>query len=230
MWRQNRGFCATTRARVSWVFWTYWRRVRFETSVMSHHTCSLWYALASGSPQNIIFTIATVTFRVLQYQQSSYLASLIPRYVPTRALRSSSSLSVCFPPRRTTMATSKSFSSVLRVYRMHCRIICRSSQFFRLLEELSNIIYSCLLTLTVVQNRIRSDQLSVSHFVIHRQPMPSHSPEIPCHPSGGVPSERLVKRFILHRLHTGAWVNLVIYTYSLIICVDATDDQHYIFY
>ena len=29
MW-QNRGFCATTRARV---FWTRWRRVRFETNV-----------------------------------------------------------------------------------------------------------------------------------------------------------------------------------------------------
>ena len=60
----------------------------------------------------INFKIATVTFRVLQFQQPSYLASLIPRYVPTRALRSSSSLSICVPPRKTTMATSKSFSSV----------------------------------------------------------------------------------------------------------------------
>ena len=45
----------------------------------------------------ISFKIATVTFRVLQFQQPSYLASLIPRYVPTRALRSSSSLSICVP-------------------------------------------------------------------------------------------------------------------------------------
>ena len=60
----------------------------------------------------ISFKIATVTFRVLQFQQPSYLASLIPRYVPTRALRSSSSLSICVPPRKTTMAASKSFSSV----------------------------------------------------------------------------------------------------------------------
>ena len=60
----------------------------------------------------ISFKIATVTFRVLQFQQPSYLASLIPRYVPARALRSSSSLSICVPPRKTTMATSKSFSSV----------------------------------------------------------------------------------------------------------------------
>ena len=55
--------------------------------------------------------IATVTFRVLLSQQPSYLASPIPRYVPTRALRSSSSLSICVPPRKTTMATFKSFSS-----------------------------------------------------------------------------------------------------------------------
>ena len=33
-------------------------------------------------------------------------------YVPTRALRSSSSLSICASPRKTTMATSKSFSYV----------------------------------------------------------------------------------------------------------------------
>ena len=60
----------------------------------------------------ISYKIATVTFRVLQFQQPSYLASLIPKYVPTWALRSSSALSTCVPPRKTTIATSKSFSSV----------------------------------------------------------------------------------------------------------------------
>ena len=60
----------------------------------------------------ISFKIATITFKVLQFQQPSYLATLIPRYVPMRALRSSSSLSICVPPRKTTMANSKSFSSV----------------------------------------------------------------------------------------------------------------------
>ena len=60
----------------------------------------------------ISFKIATVTFRVLQFQQPSYLASLIPKNVPARALRSSSALSICVPPRKTTIATSKSFSSV----------------------------------------------------------------------------------------------------------------------
>ena len=55
----------------------------------------------------ISFKIATVTYKVLQFQQPSYLASLIPRYVPARA-----SLSICVPTRKTTMAASKSFSSV----------------------------------------------------------------------------------------------------------------------
>ena len=60
-------------------------------------------------------------------QQLSYLASLIPQYVPARALRSSSSLSICVPTRETTMAASKSFSSVASGIWMHCRIICRPS-------------------------------------------------------------------------------------------------------
>ena len=60
----------------------------------------------------IDFKIATITFKVLQFQQPSYLAALIPRYVPTRSLRSSSSLSICVPSRKTTMARSKSFSFV----------------------------------------------------------------------------------------------------------------------
>ena len=65
--------------------------------------------------QRISFKIATVTFRVLQSQQPSYLSSLIPRYVPARALRSSSSFSICVPSRKTTMAVSKSFSSVASI-------------------------------------------------------------------------------------------------------------------
>ena len=68
---------------------------------------------------------------------------------------------------------------------------CHSFQLFLFSEELSNITYSCLLTLTVVRNLVRSNQLNVSRFVIHRQLMPSHVPEIPCRPSKGVPSERL---------------------------------------
>ena len=60
----------------------------------------------------INFKIAIITFKVLQFQQPSYLAALIPRYVPTRSLRSSFSLSLCVPDRKTAMAKSKSVSSV----------------------------------------------------------------------------------------------------------------------
>ena len=64
------------------------------------------------SSLRINFMIATITYRVLQSQQPSYLAALIPRYTPVRSLRSSSSLFICVPLRKTSMATSRSFSSV----------------------------------------------------------------------------------------------------------------------
>ena len=60
----------------------------------------------------INFKIATIAFKVLHFQQPSYLAALVPRYVPTRSLRSFSSLSICIPSQKTAMARSKSFSSV----------------------------------------------------------------------------------------------------------------------
>ena len=139
----------------------------------------------------ISFKIATVTFRVLQSQQPSYLSSLIPRYVPARTLRSSSSFSICVPPRKTTMATSKSFSSVAPSIWNSLPTICLPFQLFLFLEELSNITYSSSLTLTVVQNLARSNQLNVSHFVIQCQLLLLRRPETPCRPSKCVPSERL---------------------------------------
>ena len=83
------------------------------------------------------------------------------------------------------------FRLLVQISETHCEIICHPFQLFLRLEELSNITYSGLLTLTVVQNLVRSNQLNVSHFVIHRQLLPSHSPEIPCRSSKGVTSERL---------------------------------------
>ena len=62
---------------------------------------------------------------------------------------------------------------------------------FLFLEELSNITYSSSLTLTVVQNLARLNQLNVSHFVIQRQLLLLRRPETPCRPSKCVPSERL---------------------------------------
>ena len=126
----------------------------------------------------ISFKIATITFRVLQFQQPSNLTSLIPIYVPARALRSSSSLSICVPPRKTTMATSKSFSSVAsNIWNSlpnHLSSIPTLPAFRKALK----ITYSCLFTLTVVQNLVRSNQLNISHSVIQHQLLPSHCPEI----------------------------------------------------
>ena len=79
------------------------------------------------------------------------------------------------------------FNLLLQTFGMHNQIIFRPFQLFFLLEELSNI-YSCLLTQTVVQNLVRSNQPNVSHFVIQGQLLPSHSPEIQCCPFKVVPS------------------------------------------
>ena len=54
----------------------------------------------------ISFKIATIIFRVPQFQQPTYLASLIPKYVLPQALCSSLSLSICVPSDKTTMANS----------------------------------------------------------------------------------------------------------------------------
>ena len=59
----------------------------------------------------INFKIATTAFKVLHHQQPLYLAQILPRYTPSRSLRSSSSITISAPLRKTSMATSKSFSS-----------------------------------------------------------------------------------------------------------------------
>ena len=51
-------------------------------------------------------------FKMLHYQQSSYLAEILPRYTPSRSLRSSASTTISVPLRKTSMVSSKSFSSV----------------------------------------------------------------------------------------------------------------------
>ena len=60
------------------------------------------------------------------------------------------------------------FHLLLQISGTHCQIICHPFQLFLLLEELSNITCSCLLTLTVVRNLVRPSQLNLSRFVIHR--------------------------------------------------------------
>ena len=88
-------------------------RVVTEKSRFCHsHPFSLSCIGFLFATEEISRLLRTITFKVLQFQQPSYLAALIPRYAPTRSLRSSSSLSLCVPTRKTGMAKSKSFSSV----------------------------------------------------------------------------------------------------------------------
>ena len=61
------------------------------------------------------FKIATVTHRVLQFQQPAYLASFILLYVPARTLRSSSSLSMCVLTRKTPWQPPNHFRLLLRI-------------------------------------------------------------------------------------------------------------------
>ena len=109
---------------------------------------------------------------------------------------SPSSLSIKVPPRKTTMATSKSFSSVAyQTTGIHYQIISRPFQLFLLLEELSNIIFSACLypDSNVESGKIKPAQCITLCGRAVRAPtiLPSHSQEIPYRPAKGVPSERL---------------------------------------
>ena len=97
------------------------------------------------------------------------ISSLTPRYVPARALRSFRLSQYAFLHVKPPWQPPNHFHLLLQIFGMHCQIICLPFQLFLLLEELSNITYSSLLTLTVVQNLVRSNQLNVSHFVLQRQ-------------------------------------------------------------
>ena len=47
--------------------------------------------------QRIEFRMATTAFKVLHYQQPSYLAEILPRYTSSRSLRSSASTTISVP-------------------------------------------------------------------------------------------------------------------------------------
>ena len=121
----------------------------------------------------INFKIATIIHRVLQFQQPSYLAVLIPRYVSVRSLRSSSSLPIRVPLRKTSMATSRSFSSVApKIWNSlpnHLSSTPTLPAFRRGLKH----HFSCMLFLTV-GHLVASHHLNVSHFVIQYHLLPSH--------------------------------------------------------
>ena len=140
----------------------------------------------------ISFKIATVTFRVLQFQQPSYLASLIPKYVPARALRSSSALSIYVPPRKTTIATSKSFSSVAsNIWNSlpnHLSSIPTLPAFRRVLKH-------HLFLLAYPDSSAKSGKIKPAQCITLRDTPPTTAIAQPRNtmlpPSKGVPSERL---------------------------------------
>ena len=119
-----------------------------------------WLPVCRG----INFKIATINHRVLQFQQPSYLAALIPRYAPVRSLLSSSSLSICVPLCKTSMATSRSFSTVAstiwNTLPGHFSSIPTLPAFRRGLKH----HFSCVLILTV-GHLVASRHLNVSRFV-----------------------------------------------------------------
>ena len=158
---------------------------RIKTLVLPHHTCPFGFALASGSPQ---FQNCYSYFQSAPVSAAIMILSCISQpKICTGASTRSSSLSMCSstylkPP----WQPPNHFHLLLPISGMHCQIICRPFQLFRFLEELSNITFSSLLTLTVVQNLVRSNQLNVSHFVRQRQHiLPPHRPKTPCRPSKG---------------------------------------------
>ena len=80
------------------------------------HISRLFWPACTGSLYAIesILKIATTAFKVLHHQQPLYLAQILPRCTPSRSLRSflfHSHISDSAPLRKTSMATSKSFSS-----------------------------------------------------------------------------------------------------------------------
>ena len=93
----------------------------------------------------INFKIATITYKVLQFQQPSYFAALIPRYVPTRLLRSSSSLSLCVPNRKLEWQSPNHFHLLPRVFGISSQVIFRPFPLFPLSgRDSSTIFFECL--------------------------------------------------------------------------------------
>ena len=133
-------------------------------SVASHLSSDLHFLPVR---HRISFKITTDTFRVLQSQQPYTILHLSSHDMYRH--EHSALFHRCqyvFPHVKPPRPSLNRFHLLLLTSGRHYQIIFRLLQFFLLLEQLSNIIYSYLLTLTVVQNLVTSNQLNVSHFVI----------------------------------------------------------------
>ena len=127
--------------------------------------------------------------------------------IPTLPSINTFSIFVCLPRYFLTNAylrfrdVTPSFINLAQV-----RYICRPSQLFLFLEELSNIIYSCLL---IPDSSAKSGMIKPAQCISLRDTVPTTAIAQPVNTMppiyNSVPSERLrlVKRFVSHRLRMG---------------------------
>ena len=91
--------------------------------------------------QRIEFKIATTAFKVLHYQQPSYLAEMLPRYTPSRSLRPSASTTISVPLRKPRWYFQNHFPQLYPTFGTNCSVICHLSQLSRLLENISSTTF-----------------------------------------------------------------------------------------
>ena len=153
------------------------QKYRFDhiTSVLSE-LCSVWVWLPVR--HRINFKIAIITHWVLQFQQPSYLAALMPCYAPVQSIRSSSSFSICVPLRKTSKTTSRSFSSVAsKIWNAlpgHLSSIPTLSPFKRCLK------HYFVLRAHPARHLVATRHRNISLFLIRHHLLPLHHSKIPC--------------------------------------------------
>ena len=154
-------------------------------SACTEHSCSGSRTKTLGSSTSNLFSLICIGFRFATELAlkslrlltgcsnfSSHpilLLSFRDMYRREHSARLRTSLSICVPTRKTTMAASKSFSSVAsgiwNALPNHLSSVPTLPVFRRAIKH--HLFPACLmLTLTVVQNLVWSNQLNVSHFVI----------------------------------------------------------------
>ena len=86
---------------------------RTKTSVLPHHTCPFRFALASGSLTELVSKLLRLLSECSNFSSHPiFHLSSQDMYRREHSALNSLSFSICVPPRKITMAASKSFSSV----------------------------------------------------------------------------------------------------------------------
>ena len=136
----------------------------------------------------------------------------MPRYAPVRSLRSSS-FSICVPLRKTSKATSRSFSSVAsKIWNAlpgHLSSIPTLPPFRRCLKHYSG------LRAHPARHLVATRHLNVSLFLIRHHLLPLNHSNIPCRPAKRVPSECLRLAKVIKPTYFGARINAALLIYLL---------------